>query len=196
MTEQLELGVTIQPETLVTARYAGSGPDRLTKSARLYVSPRTRPLNAYEMETRRMAYQLKERDCPEGVLLQAASAMGTLVSGPCNLIPVPGHTGSTAANARLSRAIAGYVTGGAFIYDILGRRAPVASACVRHRTGQPPLSVADHGIIRTSSHLIPCRPTYLVDNVVTSGRTLAACRLALGFGTGLVFADASFHRHT
>ena len=34
-------------------------------------------------------------------------------------------------------------------------------------------------------------PVFLVDNVVTTGATLAAARDALGFGTGLVFADAS-----
>jgi len=32
---------------------------------------------------------------------------------------------------------------------------------------------------------------FLVDNVVTTGATLAAARHALRFGTGLVFADAS-----
>jgi hypothetical protein len=34
-----------------------------------------------------------------------------------------------------------------------------------------------------------------VDNVTTSGHTLQAARDALGFGTGLVFADAA-HRRT
>jgi hypothetical protein len=33
-------------------------------------------------------------------------------------------------------------------------------------------------------------PVCLVDNVATTGTTLAAARHALGFGTGLVFADA------
>jgi len=195
MNEQLELGITPPSSTLVPARYADSYPARMVRAARLYVSPRTRPLNVYEMETRRMAYQLKERDCPEGVIQQVASELAALIQGPCNLIPVPGHTGSTTANARLSRAIAGYVTGGAFIYDILGRRAPVDSACVRHRSGKPPLSISEHGIIRRSDRLIPCQPTFLIDNVTTSGRTITACQNALGFGSGLVFADATFHRY-
>ena len=34
------------------------------------------------------------------------------------------------------------------------------------------------------------RQTYFVDNVTTSGHTLQAAHDALGFGTGLVFADA------
>ncbi len=31
---------------------------------------------------------------------------------------------------------------------------------------------------------------YFVDNVATTGATLAACRAALGFGEGIVWADA------
>jgi hypothetical protein len=38
------------------------------------------------------------------------------------------------------------------------------------------------------------RQTYFVDNVTTSGHTLEAARAALGFGAGLVFADAASHR--
>jgi hypothetical protein len=169
-------------------------PDRTTKAARLYVSPRSRPLNPFEMETRGLSYLLKDHDCPEQAVHVAAREMAALIWGPCNLIPVPGHTGDTSANLRLARAIAGYVTGGATVFDILGRRGPVDSACDRHKRGLPPLAAADHQIIRTSPRLIPCRPSYLVDNVTTSGTTLAACRAALGFGSGLVFADA-FHAH-
>ena len=171
-----------------------AAPDRTTKAARLYVSPRSRPLNAFEMETRGLSYLLKDHDCPEQAVHVAAREMAALVWGPCNLIPVPGHTGDTSANLRLARTIAGYVTGGATVFDILGRRAPVDSACVRHKTGVPPLTVAEHGIVRTSPRLIPCRPTYLVDNVTTSGTTIRACQDALGFGAGLVFADA-YHPH-
>jgi hypothetical protein len=182
---------------LIPTRNGSWLPDRMTtKAARLYVSPRTRPLNDYEIETRRLAYQLKEPDCPEAAIQRAAREMSALIWGPCNLIPVPGHLGATTANARLAQAIAGYVTGGADVFDILGRQAPVDSACIRHRTGQPPLAVAEHGIIRASHRLIPCRPTYIVDNVVTSGNTLRACQVALGFGSGLVFGEASFHTYT
>jgi hypothetical protein len=34
-------------------------------------------------------------------------------------------------------------------------------------------------------------PVYFVDNVITTGATIVACRLALGWGTGLAYADAS-----
>jgi hypothetical protein len=34
-------------------------------------------------------------------------------------------------------------------------------------------------------------PVYFVDNVITTGTTVAACRRALGWGHGLAYADAS-----
>jgi hypothetical protein len=37
------------------------------------------------------------------------------------------------------------------------------------------------------------RQTYFIDNVTTSGNTLETARAALGFGAGLVFADAASH---
>ena len=60
--------------------------------ARRYVSPRTRPLNAEEQETRRLAYALKTAD-PEAVQI-AAVDMARLIDGPCWLVPVPTSRGS------------------------------------------------------------------------------------------------------
>ena len=37
----------------------------------------------------------------------------------------------------------------------------------------------------------PLKRVFFVDNVITSGNTLEACAQALGFGTGLVYADNS-----
>jgi hypothetical protein len=34
-------------------------------------------------------------------------------------------------------------------------------------------------------------PVYFVDNVITTGTTIAACRRAFGWGIGLAYADAS-----
>lgn len=170
-------------------------PDRTTKTARLYVSPRTRPLNAFEMETRALSYLLKDADCPATALHTAAREMAALVWGPCNLIPAPSHTGDTSANLRLARLIAQYVAGGATVYDLLTRTAPAPSACERHRAGLPPLTETEHHIIRRPGKPIPCRPSYIVDNVTTGGTTIRACQQALGFAGGLVFADA-FHAHT
>jgi len=168
--------------------------DRTTKAARLYVSPRSRPLNQFEMETRGLSYLLKDADCPEAPLQMAAREMAALVWGPCNLIPAPSQTGDTSANLRLARAIAGYVAGGATVFDILTRTAPAPSACDRHRAGLPPLTIEEHHITRRPGKPIPCRPSYIVDNVTTGGTTIRACQTALGFAGGLVFADA-FHPH-
>lgn len=167
-------------------------PYRTTRAARRYVSPRTRPLNQFERETRALSYMLKEADCPEAALQVAAAEMAALVWGPCNLIPAPDHTGDTAANRRLAKAIAAHVKGGAEVHDILTRTAPAPSACDRHRTKGAPVSVAEHHIARRDGKPIPCRRTFIIDNVITSGNTIRACSQALGFGTGLVFGDASY----
>ena len=168
-------------------------PYRTTRAARRYVSPRTRPLNQFERETRGLSYMLKEADCPEAALQTAAAEMAALVWGPCHLIPAPDHTGDTAANRRLAKAIAAHVKGGAEVHDILTRTAPAPSACDRHRTKGPAVSVAEHNITRKDGKPIPCRRTFIVDNVLVGGNTIRACFNALGFGTGLVFGDASFH---
>ncbi len=164
-----------------------------TRAARRYVSPRTRPLNEYERETRALSYMLKETDCPEAALQIAAAEMAALVWGPCNLIPAPDHTGDTAANRRLAKAIAAHVKGGAEVHDILTRTAPAPSSCDRHRAKGPAVSVEEHNITRRDAKPIPCRRTFIVDNVLVGGNTIRACFNALGFGTGLVFGDASFH---
>ena len=168
-------------------------PYSTTRAARRYVSPRTRPLNEYERETRALSYMLKEADCPEAALQTAAAEMAALVWGPCNLIPAPDHTGDTSANRRLAKAIAAHVKGGAEVHDILTRTAPAPSTCDRHRNKGPAVSVEEHNITRRDGKPIPCRRTFIVDNVLVGGNTIRACFNALGFGTGLVFGDASFH---
>ena len=109
-------------------------PYRSTRAARRYVSPRTRPLNEYERETRGLSYMLKDPACPAAAVQVAAIEMAALVWGPCHLIPAPDHTGDTSANRRLAKAIAAHVKGGADVLDILTRTAPAPSACDRHRT--------------------------------------------------------------
>ena len=169
-------------------------PYSTTRAARRYVSPRTRPLNDYERETRALSYMLKEADCPEAALQTAAAEMAALVWGPCNLIPAPDHTGDTSANRRLAKAIAAHVKGGAEVHDILTRTAPAPSTCDRHRNKGPAVSVEEHNITRKEGKPIPCRRSFIVDNVLVGGNTIRACFNALGFGTGLVFGDASFRQ--
>ncbi len=39
-------------------------------------------------------------------------------------------------------------------------------------------------------------PVYFVDNVITTGATVSACRRALGWGSALTYADAGTWRNT
>jgi hypothetical protein len=143
------------------------------------------------METRGLSYLLKDIDCPPAVRQIAAREMAALIWGPCNLIPVPSHTGECIANTLLCQAIAEHVPGGTRTYCILRREGEVESQNERHKRGQGPLAPADHKIVRITDTLIPARATWFVDNVTTSGNTILACHQAMKwFGRGLVFADA------
>ena len=166
--------------------------DRLTKAAKRYVSPGTRPLTNAEAEARALAQLIKSPDCDADLVAAAAREMARLIDGEhCNLIPVPDHTGRTDANARLACAIA-FCSPHAEVFDVLTRYGAVESACERHRKRLPPTPPEKHGICRRpDKSLVPLRTTYFVDNVLTSGNTIEACRRAFhGLGTGLVYADA------
>ena len=156
-------------------------------TARRYVSPRTRPLNAEEQETRRTAYALKEAD-PDAIRA-AAPIMARLISGPCWLVPIPTSQGSIAPNLALALEIAKQCPG-ARVAPHLHRRAPVESSCARHRRAVGAIPVEAHGFTRRGPPLT-ARRLYFVDNVTTSGNTLEAARRAFGYGEGLVYADAS-----
>ena len=158
-----------------------------THAARLYVSPRTRPLNAEEREVRRIAYALKTAE-PEAVTI-AARDMARLIAGPCWLVPVPTSRGSITPNLALALEIAKQVPG-ARVAPHLYRLRPVPSSCERHRRALGPVPVSAHHMERRGPPLI-VRPLYFVDNVTTSGNTLEAAHRAFGFGEGLVYADAS-----
>ena len=157
-----------------------------THAARLYVSPRTRPLTAEEQEVRRIAYALKVAE-PAAVEV-AARELARLIDGPCWLVPVPTSRGSIAPNLALALEVAKHVPG-ARVAPHLYRRAPVESSCSRHRRAAGPIPVDAHGFTRRGPPLT-ARPLYFVDNVTTSGNTLEAARRAFGFGEGLVYADA------
>src|SRR5207237_7603085 len=76
----------------------------------------------------------------------------------------------------------------------IGRARPVESSSRRRLRGLSGLTIEEHAIIRTASP-IQLLPVYFVDNVITTGTTMAACRRALGWGIGLAYADASTHSH-
>ena len=118
--------------------------------------------------------------------------MAALITGPCWLVPIPDSTGNTDANAKLAHAIARYCPA-AQIVTAIQRTQPIQSQCARHKLALGPIPPDQHHLARTRK-VLTLRQTYFVDNVTTSGHTLEAARLALGFGAGLVFADAATHR--
>jgi hypothetical protein len=161
-------------------------------AARRYISPRTRPLSREEAETRRLAFSIKSTASPTADFALAALEMARLITGPCWLVPVPDSQGNTDANARLCSLIASFCPA-AQVAKAITRTQPIQSQCERHRHALGPINPAAHHIRRTGK-LLSLRQTYIVDNVTTSGHTLYAAHDALGFGTGLVFADAANHR--
>jgi len=157
-------------------------------AARRYVSPRARPITPEESETRRIAYALKRG---EEIAIATREMAGLLPPDlpTLTLVPVPASTGSIEANLILARAIASEYGPQARVVPALNRVVPVESSCARRRRGLPGLTAADHKFVRIGGWF--ALPVFLVDNVATTGATLAAAHHALGFGTGLVFADAS-----
>jgi hypothetical protein len=157
-------------------------------AARRYVSPRSRPITPDESETRRIAYALKRGE-DIGIAAHEMAALLPPDLPTITLVPVPASTGSIEANLILARAIAAEYGPHARVVSALNRVVPVESSCASRRRGLPGLTAAEHKFVRLGGWFT--LPVFLVDNVATTGATLAAARYALGFGTGLVFADAS-----
>ncbi len=152
-----------------------------------YIPIGCRTLSPEDIITRRIAQDLK---IPTAAAIDiAASEMAALIAGPCWLVPVPASTGSLVANRALARSIAELVPG-ARVKCAIGRAHPVESSSVRRLRGLPGLTMHEHAIIRTATPM-QLLPVYFVDNVITAGTTMAACRRALGWGMGLAYADAS-----
>jgi len=117
--------------------------------------------------------------------------MAILISGDtCILIPVPDCKGGTGPNLRLALSIAERTKGKAQVMDILTRSTPAESQCQRHRRGEAALTPEELKITVRPHKLFRLQRVYFVDNVITSGATIQACHDALGFGTGLVYAEA------
>ena len=161
-------------------------------AAHKYHTPRNGPLTTAQAEVRRIAYAIKDPACDSRDLDTAGTAMASLIVGPCWLIPIPNSRGDTEANTKLAHAIANHCPG-AQIAKAITRTQPIQSQCERHKNALGPIPPDQHHIARTRKTLT-LRQTYFVDNVTTSGTTLQAARDALGFGAGLVFADAANHK--
>ena len=168
-------------------------------SAHKYVSPRSRPLTPEEVEVRRIAYALKiptaeacemaARDLAP--LLDAAEAAGTVIV----LMPVPASTGTVDANRQIANELAAEIhrrfpDRRVQVKITVGRKHPVESSCVRRRRGLAGLRGEEHAMIRVAGPLTATQTAYyFIDNMATTGSTLDACRAALGFGAGIVWAD-------
>ena len=157
-----------------------------------YVPVRSRTVNREEQEARRIARGLKTG--AEEAIRMAALCMAALIDGPCWLVPVPASDGSLTANLKLATAIAALVPG-ARVNCAVARVHPVESSCRRRAVGQFSLTPTQHAIVRIAGPM-QAWPVYFVDNVITSGATIAACRRALGWGTALTYADAGTWRNT
>ena len=155
--------------------------------AGIYVPRGYRPLTAEEAQTRRIAKELKI-PTPEAIRM-AAPAMASLIDGPCWLIPVPASNISVTANLALARAICESVPG-SHVKCAITRKHSVSSSRERQLDGLPRLTIEEHAIVRIAGP-IRAMPAYFVDNVITTGATITACRRALGWGTGLAFASVS-----
>ena len=155
-----------------------------------YVPIGLRPLTQEEIDSRAIAQDLKV-PTPEAIET-AAAQMARLIEVKCWLVPVPTSCGSLLPNLVLSRAIAKFVPG-ARVKCAVGRMQMVESSAVRRLRGLCGLSVEEHHIIRIAGSM-EILPVYFVDNVITTGTTIAACRRALGWGNGLAYADASTWR--
>ena len=165
-------------------------------AATKYPSARNGPLSRVDIETRRLCYAIKSMRSSLCDFHTAAAAMAKLITGPCWLVPIPSSTGNTDANLQLASMIAHLAskpTAPVQVIKAIARTRGVPSQCERHKQSLGAISHEDHNFVRTGKHLT-LRQTYFVDNVTTSGHTLEAARLALGFGAGLVFADASTAR--
>ncbi|MCE9614257.1 MAG: hypothetical protein K8T26_08270 [Lentisphaerae bacterium] len=168
-------------------------------AAHKYVSPRARPLTPEESDVRRIAYALKV-PTPEACataardlapLLDAAEQRDTALV----LMPVPASTGSVDANRQLANAIAAELhrryARQAHVRVTVGRKHPVESSCARRLRHLDGLTEAGHVMVRLAGPLTATGTAYyFIDNMATTGTTLAACRHALGFGDAAVWADA------
>lgn len=174
---------TVYPTSLTTA------------SARLFVQTGRRVRNTGEQSAYLRSYLLKSNACPIEIVESCASDMAILISGDtCILIPVPDCKGGTGSNLRLALSIAEHTRGKAQVMDILTRSESTESQCQRHRRGEAALTPGELKIVVKPHKPFILRKVYFVDNVITSGATIQACRDALGFGTGLVYAEALRNR--
>jgi hypothetical protein len=166
-----------------------------TRTAHLFVQQGRRPRNAEEQTVYLRSYFLKAETCDRLILEVCAKEMAILIGGEeCILVPVPDCCGFTGRNLRLAQCIEVHSTDKAQVMDILTRSESTESQCDRHCKGEAPLTPEELKIVVRPHKPFTLTKIYFVDNVITSGATIQACHDALGFGTGLVYAEALRNR--
>ena len=158
-------------------------------AAHAYISPRVKPsLSEQEKAIRENAYGVKGME--PAVLDIVAKEMAALIPNEARksaiLVPIPGHTGDTSANAALADRIA-EITGGR-VADVLKRKAGASQRDARV-AGQRTLKPAEFGMVSTET--LNGDNVFFVDNVISSGATIRAARDAVGGGKGLVYAKSN-----
>ena len=151
-----------------------------------YVSPDQRPLTREERDVRRVAFAL--RDAERWAVAAAAARMAPFVPPGAVLVPVPSSLGGVEANLALAHAISERT--GTRVLPAIHRQAPVPSSRLMRREGYPSPHPDTHGFVATGIPL-PEGAVLFIDNVMTTGSSFQAARLALGHrGRGLANAHS------
>ena len=159
---------------------------KLDKGVENYVSPRQRELTPSEIEIREVAYQLKTSN--QQAIEAAAAVMAAHVTSESILVPIPDSGGSTEANINLCAAISKLT--GAMVSDSLYRARAVESSSRRRQQGKPGIKAEDHNM-RSRHEFAATQKVLFIDNVLTTGATADAARLATnGVGGLLAYAKA------
>jgi len=162
------------------------------RTARLYVSERTRPLTQAEMETRALSYMLKDALCTQ-------DRAGHRGEGDGGADQRPVHAGARAQSHRRHKRkppiVSGHCGPGRRRGPSgrhFGKAQAVDSSCKRHKAGRPTVDNRGSTAFAVKGKKNGCDQfTWFVDNTTTTGTTLEACKAAMGgFGCGLTFTDA------
>ena len=147
-------------------------------------------VHTYAGAAREIANRIKN-PVDDEALQQAAEEMAPHVPEGATLVPAPSSTGLNRAMLVLSKYISQIVPG-AIILEAVIRERPVASSLMLRRSGRRGVPLEDH---IASMKLVERprleHPVVVIDNVVTSGNTIAAIEKHLGREViGLAYADA------
>jgi hypothetical protein len=130
-----------------------------------------------QMLTRNIANGLKTAH-PDAIA-HAAPEMAQRVPENALLVPLPDHTGSTAANTALAQAIADQ-HGNADVTDVLTRSARTTDSGELRDKGKPGLTADEHEASLVATGELPKnRPVVFIDNVETTGAGAEGARRVL-----------------